>query len=86
MNMNRNRANRWDDDETSYDDEEDRYDDSQGYSEDSEEDEEYQEFLEREFGGGGTSKRSRWQFWTAIVFLVSFAFPLVSYLLWAISQ
>lgn len=85
--MNRSRSNRWDDDDTSYDDDEDRYDDSQGYREDGDEEEDYQEFLEREFGSSaGSPTRSQWQFWTAIVLLVSFAFPLLSYLLWAISQ
>jgi len=85
--MNRSRSNQWDDDEPSYDEDDERYDDSQGYSDDGDEEEEYQEFLEREFGvGAGSPKRSRWQFWTAVVLLVSFAFPLVSYLLWAIWQ
>jgi len=78
--MNAGRSKRWDSDD-------EYYDDSQGYSDDGDEAEEYEEFLEREFGTGKvSSKRTRLQFWTTIVLLVSFALPLLTYLLWAISQ
>lgn len=85
--MNAGRSQRWDKDDDSYDDHDDRYDDSQGYSDDGDEDEEYEEFLEREFGTGkGSRKLTRLQFWTTIVLLVSFTLPVLTYFLWAISQ
>lgn len=86
--MNAGRSKRWNsDDDDSYDDDDDRYDDSQGYSEDGDEDDDYDEFLEREFGTSKvSSKLTRLQFWTTIVLLVSFMLPLLTYLFWAISQ
>jgi hypothetical protein len=85
--MNAGRSKRWDSDDDSYDDDDDRYDDSQGYSDDGDEDEDYEEFLEREFGQGKvSSKLTRLQFWTTIVLLVSFTLPLLTYFFWAISQ
>ena len=85
--MNRGRAKRWDSDDGSYDEDDDRYDDSQGYGDDGDEDEEYEDFLDREFGTQTTSSRlTRLQFWTAIVLLLSFSLPLLTYFFWAISQ
>jgi len=84
--MNRGRADRWDNDDD-VDEDDDRYDDSQGYSDDSDEDEEYEDFLEREFGDKVTASRlTRLQFWTTIVLLLSFTLPLLTYLFWALSQ
>lgn len=85
--MNAGRSKRWDNDDESYDDDDDRYDDSQGYSDDGDEDEEYEEFLDREFGTPAkSSRRTRLQFWTTIVLLLSFTLPLLTYFFWAISQ
>jgi hypothetical protein len=85
--MNRGRASRWDSDDEPYEEDDDRYDDSQGYSDDEDEDEEYEEFLDREFGSKAKSSRlTRLQFWTAIVLLLSFTLPLLTYFVWAISQ
>jgi hypothetical protein len=85
--MTSRRSNRWNSDNEDFDDDDNRYDDSQGYSEDGDEDEDYEEFLEREFGTNHVSrKRSRLQFWTTIVLLLSFIFPALTYFLWAISQ
>lgn len=84
--MNAGRTKRYDNDEEPYDDD-DRYDDSQGYSDDGDEDEEYEEFLQREFGQERpTSRVTRLQYWTSIILLLSFTLPLLSYFLWAISQ
>ncbi|HBJ38082.1 MAG TPA: hypothetical protein DDZ51_25660 [Planctomycetaceae bacterium] len=85
--MNAGRSKRWDSDDDSYDEDDGSYDDSQGYSEDGDEDEEYDEFVEREFGTNKvSSKLTRLQFWTTIVLLVSFTLPLLTYFFWAISQ
>lgn len=69
------------------DDDEDRYDDSEGYSDDGDEDEEYQEFLEREFGGGsGGSRLTPLQYATVIVLLIVFALPVLLYLFSALTS
>jgi len=92
--MNRRPSNQWQDraDDESRNDEprddpSDHYDDSQGYSDDGDEDEEYEEFLEREFGSSGRRSRpTRLQFWTTVVLLFSFALPFLVYLYLAIAQ
>jgi len=69
------------------DEDDDGYDDSVGYGDDSDEDEEYQEFLEREFGGGqGGSRLSRLQYATVIVLLLIFIVPPLLYVLSALTQ
>lgn len=62
------------------DEDEDRYDDSVGYSEDADEDEEYQDFLDREFGTRpGGSRLTRLQYATVILLLIVFILPVVLY-------
>lgn len=76
--MNRYRSADNDDDDPS-DDEADQgwYDNSHGYD-GEDEDEEYEEFIEREFGSGGSRSGLRpLYFWAAIAVLVSFCLPLL---------
>ncbi len=81
--MTRQAARRdWDDE----DDDEEGYDDSLGYGDDSDEDEEYEEFLEREFGSKGGSRLSRLQYTTVIVLLAVFIVPPLLYFLAALTQ
>ena len=82
--MGRSDRKTWDDD---LDDEDDPgWDDGQGYGDDDDEEAEYQEFLEREFGhGSGGSRLTRWQYITAIVLLIVFLLPGLLYLWVAIS-
>jgi hypothetical protein len=87
--MSHRHANQWHDnaDDESPDDSCDRYDDSQGYSGDGDDDEDYQEFLEHEFGAAPSRSRlTRLQFWTTLVLLFSFALPFLIYLFLAITQ
>ena len=77
----------WDSD----DEDEDRYDDSVGYSEDPDDDEDYQDFLDREFGtrtdgsrSKGGSRLTRLQYATVILLLIVFILPVVLYALAAL--
>lgn len=83
--MNRRADTRsWNDDD---DQDEDGYDDSVGYSDDTDEEEEYQEFVDREFGAGrGGSRLTALQYATVIVLLIAFVLPLVVYLLAALRR
>ena len=73
----------WDDEN----EDDDGYDDSVGYGDDGDEEEEYQEFLEREFGSGqGGSRLSRLQYATVIVLLLIFIVPPLLYVLSALTQ
>ena len=69
------------------DDDEEGYDDSEGYSDDTDEDEDYQEFLEREFGSGaGGSHLSPLQYATVFVLLAIFIIPPLLYLFSSLAQ
>jgi hypothetical protein len=69
------------------DDSDERYDDSIGYSDDSDEEEDYQDFLAREFGeGAGGSRLTPVQYVTVIVLLIVFILPVMLYVLAALSQ
>lgn len=86
--MNRSRNDRRDrDDDSPSDDELGWYDNSQGYDTDDDEDEEYQEFVEREFGGEGqrNTRLRPLYFWAAIAVLVSLCLPFLLMLLQAFS-
>lgn len=88
----RGRSNAWEDpDEES--EEGDLYDDSLGYGEGdaAEEEDEYEEFLEREFGirdvsGRGGSRLSSWQYYTVFIVLTAFLLPLVLLLIQALTR
>lgn len=68
------------------DDDEPGYDDSAGYD-DTDDDDDYQDFIDREFGqGAGGSRLTPLQYWTTIVLLLAFTFPILWYLFWAVSQ
>lgn len=85
--MNRDRSRRSDDDDEWYDNEADSYDDSQGYDDDPDEDQDYEDFIQREFGTNqASSTLPRLYFWTAIVVLISLTLPLLLYLFLAIAQ
>ena len=82
--MGRSDRKAWDDGRD--DDDEPGWDDREGYGDDDDEEADYQEFLEREFGhGSGGSRLTRWQYITAIVLLIVFILPGLLYLWVAIS-
>ena len=94
MINHRGRSDAGDDPDEEQLDEEDLYDDSLGYGEDdvAEEEAEYDDFLEREFGirdavrGRGGARLSSWQYYTVFVVLVAFTLPLILLLFQALAR